>query len=208
MENHLRKIIFMPDILLPAVTCLLLLILTGCAPRTASLASEPLQTGPPESEILLGPGDEIEVKFLLWPELNEIQRIRPDGQVSLQLIGDVRAAGLTTGQLKLLLQEKYKEKIKNPDILVLVREFASQQVYVTGNVNIPGPIPLQRSMTALEAVMAAGGFSKPFVDTIVIYRTTGNRVVSTALKVDDYTGDNPGGADPFYVQAKDMIQVQ
>ena len=56
--------------------------------------------------------------------------------------------------------------------------------------------------------MAAGGFSKPFVENIVIYRTTGNRVISTALKIGDYTGDNTGGADPFYVQAKDMIQVQ
>jgi polysaccharide export outer membrane protein len=208
MKNELRKKPF------TAATWNLIMILSaflalaGCTPRQAATGSAPLSPPSSSPEIVLGPGDEIEVKFLLWPELNEIQRIRPDGRISLQLIDDVRAGGLTTKQLKHLLEQRYREKIKDPDILILVRELVSQQIYVTGSVNNPGPVPLQGQMTALEAVMAAGGFSKPFVDTIVIYRTTGNRISSTSLQIQDYTGENPSGADPFYVQAKDMIQVQ
>lgn len=189
--------------------CILPTMVASCTPRSTVHGSDPFTPPRPnDTEIVLGPGDEIEVKFLLWPELNETQRIRPDGQISLQLIKDVRAAGLTTNELKQLLQQKYKEKIKNPDILIIIRELASQQVYVTGSVSNPGPVPLQGQMTALEAVMAAGGFSKPFVDTIVIYRTIGNRISSTTLQIQDYTGESPSGANPFYVQAKDMIQVQ
>jgi polysaccharide export outer membrane protein len=103
-------------------------------------------------------GDDIEVKFTYTPELNERQIVRPDGKISLPLIGDVTAAGDTVGHFEDMLRRSYAKELKNPDLLVAVRAFGSNTVYVDGEVPTPGQVTIVWPTTALQAVLQAGGF--------------------------------------------------
>lgn len=119
-------------------------------------------------------GDIIAIKFFYNPELNEEVIIRPDGKISLQLIDEVVTAGLTPSELDGLLTEKYSKILKNSEIAVIVKEFAGQKVYVGGEVNLPGMIPVTGSLTSLQAILQAGGFKDTAeLKNIVILRNQG-----------------------------------
>ncbi len=105
----------------------------------------------------LQPGDGLTIKFFYNDELNEQLPVRPDGNISLQLIGDIKAAGLTVPELRQLLIEKYTGVIKKPEVAVIVNHFDTQKVYVGGEVARPGVVALSPHTTALQAVSMAGG---------------------------------------------------
>ena len=118
---------------------------------------------------VLGIGERIAVKFYYHDNLNEEVIIRPDGKISLQLIGEVTAAGLEPAQLKSILIEKYEKfihssnievivrDIKMPKVTVIVKEQASQKIYVGGEVAQPKLIPINGKVRILDAVIMAGG---------------------------------------------------
>ena len=106
----------------------------------------------------LSVGDLIEIKFFYNPELNEAQAIRPDGRISMQLVGELHAAGLTTGELEGLLKQKYDGIVKVPRPTVFVRKYVQQRVYVGGQVNTPVVVPVEGPVTLMQAVFHAGGF--------------------------------------------------
>jgi protein involved in polysaccharide export with SLBB domain len=107
---------------------------------------------------LLAPGDTIKVSFTTAPELNQSQRIGPDGRISLPLVGDVFAAGKTTGQLQAELTQLYKTQLQNSEVVVTLESIAIP-VVVSGEVQKPGKIIFERPATVLEAIMEAGGFT-------------------------------------------------
>ena len=121
---------------------------------SASMASEK----PPVYSIQ--PGDQLDIKFFYNPELNENVTVRPDGVISLQLVDEIHASGLTPAQLDDLLTQKYSHELKKPMITVIVRSFAMQRVYVGGEVNRQGFVNLTAGMTPLQAVLEAGGFKE------------------------------------------------
>ena len=126
----------------------------------------------------LTPGDVIAVEFLYWPELDREQEIRPDGKISLQLIGHITAAGLTVEELDQRLMELYADKIKDPEITTIVRSFGNRKAYVAGEVTNPGFVDLTDEMTALEAVMSVGGFDKSSAnptDVVIVRHMNGQR---------------------------------
>lgn len=118
---------------------------------------------------VLGEGDKIAIKLPNNDKFNDEVIIRPDGTISLQQVGDVKAAGITPVQLTSLLTDEYSkflnspeivvvvEDIKLPELTVLVRSFASQKVYVGGEVARPGMIPISGMLRALDAVIQTGG---------------------------------------------------
>ena len=113
-----------------------------------------------ETRYLLAVGDQLEIKFFYTPELNESVVIRPDGRLSLQLIGEVQAAGSTVDELRSHLQLRYAKTLNDPELAVIVKSFSAPFVYVGGEVRSPGRVVLAgRQMTALEAVLAAGDFN-------------------------------------------------
>ena len=109
-------------------------------------------------EYRLQVGDVIEVKFFNNPELNEKIEVGPDGRISLQLVEPIVAVGLTRSELQKLVRDRYAAFLKAPEVSVLIRTFASQRIFVGGEVNSPGLFPLDVETTALQAVMRAGGF--------------------------------------------------
>ena len=139
-----------------------LVLLIGCQtfPKEVKIAPIDFETKEyPEPEVRLSPGDTLEIRFFYTPELDTVQTIRPDGKIALQLIGEVMAQGKTPIELKEELYEQYKQHIKQLDITVIVQTFSNRRVYVGGQVNIPGSIPMPGRLTALEAIMLAGGIN-------------------------------------------------
>ena len=104
--------------------------------------------------------DQLEVKFYYNADLNEQITVRPDGYISLQLIEDVKAAGLTPFQLTKVLKDKYKSVIANTEITVIVRSFQGQKIYVDGEVNNPSMVKLSGPMTVMQAISSAGGIRR------------------------------------------------
>ena len=136
----------------------------------------------PETEIrppvYLTPGDVISIEFLYWPELDVEQQIRPDGKISLELVGHIDVSGMTVSEMDEHLHEIYADKIKEPQITTVVRSFGNRRAYIAGEVTNPGFIELTDQMTALEAVMATGGFDKRSAnleDVVVIRHLNGER---------------------------------
>lgn len=185
--------------------CLVTAILsTGCGdtgPATP-VSAEAYRSRPSST---LGAGDEIRVTFSGAPELNTKQKIQSNGRVSLPTIGDVSASGKSITSLQSELTSLYAPHLQDPTVIVSL-ESAAAGVYLSGEVLTPGKIPLVRPMTALEAVMEAGGFTK-FANPkqVIVVRTQGGKTQRYVLDLKQalYGVDN----SPFYVRAYDVIYV-
>jgi protein involved in polysaccharide export with SLBB domain len=135
-----------------------------------------LQEPAAQPEYRLAPGDLITIKFYYTPEFNEQMPVRPDGNISLQLVGDVQAAGRTVEELRRDLAAKYAGVMKHTDVAVIVNSVVSQNVFVGGEVNRPGIVSRTPGMTALQALIAAGGFRNTAeLRNVVILRDQGSR---------------------------------
>jgi polysaccharide export outer membrane protein len=160
------------------------------------------------TDYVIQPGDQLDIKLFYNPELNEIVSVRPDGKISLQLIDDVQAAGLTPSELDKFLTKKYAMDLKKPVITIIVRSFTGQRIYVGGEVNRPGLIDLTARMSALQAVFNAGGFretAKP-EGAIIIRRGPGNRPIPILTDLSKVMGGKDGGAS-FELRANDIVYV-
>lgn len=122
------------------------------------------QTPPPSmrptSDYRIRKGDKLSVKFLYQPELSDAAiSVRPDGKISLPMVAEVRAEGLTVAELKTTLEKAYREILLDPEITVNVVEFVPPRVFVGGEVTKPGSYELRAGQTLLQAVILAGGFT-------------------------------------------------
>jgi polysaccharide export outer membrane protein len=126
----------------------------GCAhrTRTAPQASEP-------EPYRIGREDVLDISVWRDPELSRMMPVRPDGFVSLPIVGDVAAAGRTPVELAADIQKKLQPYVQEPRVTVLVREVNSARVYVTGEVAHPGAYPLRGRVSVLQAIALAGGFT-------------------------------------------------
>ncbi len=158
--------------------CVVLLIslLAACTRPNPVMTSEQAPPAPPIRQITFRPGDVLEFKFFYTPELNDVQTIRPDGRVHLQLVGDVDASGRTPEELSTQIEQRYAGVLKNPKVAVVSRSLPGQRVYVAGEVNAPGPVDMPGPMTALEAVMFAGGFKSDTSEpaSVIVIRDMGD----------------------------------
>ncbi len=133
------------------------LLAAGCAMRTPPNPPprEPAKEAAAPYRIHVG--DTLEIRFYKTPELNAKLPVRSDGKISLELIGDVQAAGLEPEELSHTLDERYATELTNPHVTVIVQKFGGA-VYVAGEVKTPSVVPLAAGMTALQAIEQAGGF--------------------------------------------------
>ncbi len=169
-------------------TMLLLILLPACATvrNPAPLATAPAGSASPQPYRIQA-GDLLDIKFFYNPELNEQVTVRPDGRIALQLVREIDAAGKTPAQLTDILTAKYAPQIKNPDITVLVRSFSTLKVYVDGEVNKAGLIPLAEPMTVLQAISQAGGFKDTAKreEVILIRRGPDNKRITITMDMDN-----------------------
>jgi polysaccharide biosynthesis/export protein len=112
------------------------------------------------NKYIIGPEDILRVLVWREPDLTGIYAVRPDGKITMPLIGELQAAGLTPEQLKKSLIEALLKYINNPDVTVMVQDVRSKKYYIDGEVNRPGLFPLVTPTTVLEALSSAGGFKE------------------------------------------------
>ncbi|ADJ29601.1 polysaccharide biosynthesis/export family protein [Nitrosococcus watsonii] len=172
-----------PPVVLVAMVVLFGKVLAGCSSQPAMVGQAipmPMTSENPIDlpEYQIRPGDELDIKFFYNPELNETVLVRPDGKISLQLVGELTPAGLTPGEFSKVLKQNYSQELRQPEITVIVRNFTGQQIYMGGEVEREGPVEYTAGMTALQAVIKAGGFKETAEpeEVIVIRRTKQNEI--------------------------------
>src|SRR6266403_2092652 len=117
---------------------------------------------------IIGPEDELIVNVWREADLSRSVPVRPDGKISLPLLNDVPASGLTPMQLGSEITTRLKKFIAEPQVTIIVSRVNSQRIYIVGEVNRAGAFPLVPNMTVLEALSSAGGCS-PFAKQTKIY---------------------------------------
>jgi polysaccharide biosynthesis/export protein len=187
-----------------------LLLFASCALAVQTPGALDGSSGPvvPTGEYRIQIGDALDIKFFYHSELNESVIVRPDGRISLQLVYEVQAAGLSPEQLRQTLREKYEPQISKPEIAVIVRSFNAQKVYVDGEVAKPGLIPLAGPMTVLQSIASAGGLKDTARsnEIILIRRGPENRPASIPVNVEKAID----GSDPsqdLALQPADIVFV-
>jgi polysaccharide export outer membrane protein len=155
----------------------------------------------------LTPGDKLRVEVYKDAQLSQSLQIRPDGKVTLPLVGDIVAAELTPIQLRDRITTSLKEYVTNPVVTVIVVEASPVNVFVMGEVLQPGAVPMRGPMTVLQALAMAGGF-REFANTkdIKIQRRVGNQPSVQTLHF-NYNDAVKGNAAPVFLQPGDMVIV-
>lgn len=159
-----------------------------------------------DQDYRVAPLDTLSIKIFKMPDLSGDYEVDLTGQVSLPLIGSVRAVDLTTAQIDQALTAKYSEKyLQNPDIAVGVKSSTRQAVTVDGSVGKVGPIPVLGSMTLLQAVASAGGTTENANPRrVAIFRQINGQRQAAAF---DLTAIRRGEAPDPRVYAGDIIIV-
>ena len=154
----------------------------------------------------LSVGDKIRVAYPGAPELNQVYKIQADGKIGLPMVGNVIATGRSASSLQSSLTSVYEAHLNDPTVFVSLEDPASL-VYVVGEVAAPGKVPLDRSMTALEAVMEVGGFSKlANPKKVYLIRKEGRQQKRYVLNLDNPLSGYDSEA--FYLRPYDTVFVE
>jgi protein involved in polysaccharide export with SLBB domain len=159
-------------------------------------------------DYLIQAGDQIDIKLFFNPELNDIVTVRPDGKISLQLLDDVQAAGLTPAQLDEAITRSYAREVKNPVVTVILRGMAEPRVYVGGDVEKPGYVAVNTQTGVLQAIVQAGGFldSADMSEVQVLRKGPDSRPIPVHIDVDKILSGAMADAD-YPLQSTDVIYV-
>lgn len=177
----------------------------GTQPAARSAAAPNAEANATAADYRLVPGDKLRIEVYKDPQISQTLQIRPDGKITLPLVGDVAAAGRTPVALRDSITTSLKEYITNPVVTVIVVEFEPQSVSVMGEVERPGPVPIKGKLSVLEALAVAGGF-KDFANTknITIRRPTASGVQIIKF---NYRDAVKGEGKPLYLQPGDLVIV-
>lgn len=158
-----------------------------------------------DADYRLVPGDKLRIEVYKDAQLSQSLQVRPDGKITLPLVGDVPAAGRTSNELRDTIASSLTEYIANPVVTVIVVETVPPVYYVVGEVNSPGPQPLTGQISVLQALSAAGGF-RDFAKTkdIRIQRKTATGMTTLRFNYKDAIN---GEQKPIFLQPGDTIIV-
>ncbi len=205
-----------------AMAVAVLAVVTGCQTEPSPFAAPgpavtnslqpviPESVTPPgttnASAFTLREGDILKITFPGSPNLNNVQQIRTDGKITMPLIGEVQAAGLTPIDLQQKLMDLYAPQLSSKEVTVEV-ESSSFPVYVTGAVLRPGKITSDHPITALEAIMEAGGFdyTKANLKAVEVVRQEGDQTKNYTLNL-KLTMEGKVNK-PFYLKPSDIVYV-
>ncbi|HEY6986585.1 MAG TPA: XrtA/PEP-CTERM system exopolysaccharide export protein [Rhodanobacteraceae bacterium] len=200
------------DIALRWLVAACLLFLTACATQTGSTQAPKIN---PQSQAVsayrIGVDDEIKVSVWQNPGLDVSVPVRPDGRISVPLVGDIDAGGRTPEEVAGEIQEKLKTYVRDPQVTVIVTALRSHEylsrVRVTGAVRQPISVPYRQGMTVLDAVLAAGG-TNDFAasDRTELYRKEGDATRAYAVRLDRILKDGELSTN-YPVQPGDVITV-
>jgi polysaccharide export outer membrane protein len=156
------------------------------AASAANVTPPAPDVAPPPADYVIGLDDVLSVVFWRDKDMSADVAVRPDGQISLPLLNDVRAAGLTPAQLRDRLTEEAKRFVNEPNVSVVVRQINSRRVFITGQVGKPGPYQLTGPITVLQLIATAGGLLEyAHGKEIIVVRTENARQVSYRFNYND-----------------------
>jgi polysaccharide biosynthesis/export protein len=135
-------------------------LLTNASAAIAQQQRAPRLTTVTEERYRLQPGDVLEVQFRYSPEFNQTVSVQPDGYISLEIGGDLKVAGLTVEQTREAILKKASTRLQDPVATIVLKEFQKPYFVVSGEVNTPGKIEMRERVTALQAIMLAGGMKE------------------------------------------------
>lgn len=169
---------------------LFVVALVGCSSTKVEEGQPPVSNQAAAQEIYkIGAGDSLAVTVWRNPELSVSVPVRPDGMISVPLVGDIQAAGKQPQELAQALTGRLENYVRNPQVTVVVTNAASSEflhrVRVTGAVGNPTSLPYQKGMTVMDVVLVAGGLSEfANANDTKLYRNTaeGTKVYAVKLK--------------------------
>lgn len=195
-----------------SVICGSLLLLAGCAsgPRPGDAPTVNRQAQAVDA-YRIGVDDSVRVAVWQNPDLNVTVPVRPDGKISVPLVGDVEAGGKTPEEVSAEIKTKLEAYVRNPQVTVIVDQLRSHEylsrVRVTGAVRTPISVPYRQGMTVLDAVLAAGGTNEfAAADRTELYRKDGASTKAYAVRLDRILQKGELGTN-YDVQPGDVITV-
>ena len=179
-----------------------------------SLAAQTQAQTPPrlttvtQDRYRLQPGDVLEVQFRYSPEFNQTVTVQPDGFITMEIGGDLKVAGFTVEQTKQAILRQASTRLQDPVATVLLKEFQKPYFVVAGEVGTPGKIEMRERVTALQAIMLAGGMKETAKSSqVVVFRQINSDYAEVKLlnlksikKTSDLEND-------LTLQAGDMVYV-
>lgn len=197
----MRHVCFVPVILLCAAASAWAQSAPANAPTTAVG-----RAAAPTAEYTIGPEDVLDISVWKNPELSRKVPVRPDGRVSLPLINDIQAAGLTPSELREQLAKRLAEYVPSAEVSVIVSDVQSLKVAVVGAVKTPGRFMLKSPATVLECIALAQGLTEFAArDRIVVLRQNGNTTTRIPFNYSKIASGD--GQDNFFVRPGDIIVV-
>jgi polysaccharide export outer membrane protein len=181
-----------------------------------SACSQPVLQNPPTpielpvttEEYLIGSEDVIEVMVWKNPDLSRVVNVRPDGKVSLPLIGDIKAAGRTATQLQDELTERLKAYYKElPPVSVIVQQVNSYAIYIVGEVKSPGKYVVKSGTTFLQAIALAGGFNEFAATKKILVRSIDSQALKETATSVNYKEVVTGRKNNIFLNPGDTIIV-
>jgi len=189
----------------------LLVAAAGCQTPPAVPPGAPgpaqAQTAKSTEVLTLREGDVLKISFPGTPNLDTTQQIRRDGRITLAIVGEIPVSGLTPGDLEKQLVQLYSSQLISKEVTVTVVS-SSFSVFVTGAVLRPGKVQSDHRLTALEAIMEAGGFdyARANLQEVVVIRNEGGRTrnytINLKLVLDGQQGEQ------FFLEPSDIIYVK
>lgn len=187
--------------------------LTGCASAPAKVENSAFPAGAvaPDNSIVpslkyrIGPEDILHISVWENKELTLDVVVRPDGKISLPLVQDVQAEGLTADELGAQLKKGFLNFIKDPVVSVIITQINSSKFYIIGSVSRPGPYPLRGEISVLQALSLAGGFTQ-FASPRKI-KIIRNNSGNTEIRKVNYYDILDSGEGNYFVKAGDTIVV-
>jgi polysaccharide export outer membrane protein len=161
-----------------------------------------------EDRYRLQPGDVIDVQFRYTPEFNQTVTVQPDGYIALEIGGDLKVAGLTVEETKQAILVQANKRLQDPVATIVLKEFQKPYFVVSGEVAQPGKIEMRQKVTALQAIMLAGGMKESAKSSqIIVFRAINSDVAEVKvlnLKSINRTSDLE---NDLTLQAGDMVYV-
>ena len=155
------------------------------APATAP-APAAVGGGVPPADYVIGADDQLEIVFWREKDVSGPVTVRPDGMISLPLLNEVRAAGLTPEELRITVTTVAEKLLDQPTVSVIVKAINSRKVFLVGQIAKPGPYPLLAPPTVLQMIATAGGPSEyAKLGEIVIVRTDGGKTTHLLFNYED-----------------------
>lgn len=188
-----------------------ILLLQSACTRLPPPPDDPIKELGSAAEYEIGPLDTLEIFVWGAPDLTrENSQVRPDGRISMPLVGDVQAAGMTPAALGATIADELQAYVQNPQVTVSVTSFgdaAGQTVRVVGEAGKPASVPYRAGMQVLDVMVAAGGLSEFAAgNDAVLIRGRGEQEKIYGLRLDDLLNDGDTTANSFVLPG-DVILV-